>query len=150
MKNLTKNQEKTAKNTQNLLKIKQKQEAVERMKILDIFPQTIKEFEKEGIINKSEHGGMLYWLDENEQKFVKEFEEKYDALVYHVIHNYTNFGELYSLLYVSKYEDEWDWDRDDIKHNTACVYVKNIEDDICSEFGSIGIKSQFGGLARIW
>lgn len=130
------------------LKLEQKQEAIDRMKMLDIYSPTIREFEEENIINKSEHGGILYWLDENEKEFVKEFEEKYNAVVYHVIHNYTDIGELYSLLYVSSHKDEWDWDKDDLKHHIACAYVKNVDDDICSEFGSIGIKSQVGGLVR--
>jgi len=130
------------------LKLEQKQEALNRMRMLDIYSPAIKEFEKENIINKSEHGGMLYWLDENEQEFVKEFEEKYNAIVYHIIHNYTEFGELYSLLFVSQHKEEWDWDNEDIKNNIAMVYVKNIDEDAFSEFGSIGIKSQFGGLVR--
>ena len=130
------------------LKLEQKQEALNRMRMLDIYSPAIKEFEKENIINKSEHGGLLYWLDENEQEFVKEFEEKYNAIVYHIIHNYTEFGELYSLLFVSQHKEEWDWDNEDIKNNIAMVYVKNIDEDAFSEFGSIGIKSQFGGLVR--
>ena len=130
------------------LKFEQKQEALNRMRMLDIYSPAIKEFEKENIINKSEHGGILYWLDENEQNIVKEFEEKYNAVVYHIIHNYTEFGELYSLLYVSEHKEEWDYDNDDLKHNIALVYVKNIDEDSFSEFGSIGIKSQFGGLVR--
>ena len=99
------------------LKIKQKQEAIERMKMLKIYSQAIKEFEKENVINVSEHGGILFWLDDEQQEMVKRFEEKYNAVVYHVIHNYTEFGELYSLLYVSQHETEWDYDKDDIKHN---------------------------------
>lgn len=130
------------------LKIEQKQEAIARMKKLDIYAPAITEFEKENLVNKSEHGGILYWLDENEQEMVKEFEEKYGAMVYHIIHNYTNFGELYSLLYVSKDKDEWDYDNDDLNHNICLAYVKNLDEDAFSEFGSIGIKSQFGGLVR--
>lgn len=130
------------------LKIEQKQEAIARMKKLDIYAPAITEFEKENLVNKSEHGGILYWLDENEQEMVKEFEEEYGAMVYHIIHNYTNFGELYSLLYVSKDKDEWDYDNDDLNHNICLAYVKNLNEDAFSEFGSIGIKSQFGGLVR--
>lgn len=130
------------------LKIEQKQEAIARMKKLDIYAPAITEFEKENLVNKSEHGGILYWLDENEQEMVKEFEEKYGAMVYHIIHNYTNFGELYALLFVSKDKDEWDYDNDDLNHNICLAYVKNLDEDAFSEFGSIGIKSQFGGLVR--
>ena len=130
------------------LREKQKQEAIERMKMLKIYSQAIKEFEKENVINVSEHGGILFWLDDEQQEMVKRFEEKYNAVVYHVIHNYTEFGELYSLLYVSKHEGEWDYDRDDIKHNIALSYVVNINEESFSEFGSIGIRPQFGGVIR--
>lgn len=130
------------------LKIKQKQEAIERMKMLKIYSQAIKEFEKDNVINVSEHGGILFWLDDEQQEMVKRFEEKYNAVVYHVIHNYTVFGELYSLLYVSQHENEWDYDKDDIKHNIALCYVVNKDEKNFSEFGSIGIRPQFGGVIR--
>lgn len=130
------------------LKIKQKQEALSRMRMLDIYYPAIKEFEKENVINVSEHGGILFWLNDEQQEMVKRFEEKYNAIVYHVIHNYTEFGELYSLLYVSQHEEEWDYDRDDIKHNIALSYIVNINEESFSEFGSIGIRPQFGGVIR--
>ncbi len=127
---------------------KQKLEAIDRMKMLDIYTQAIREFEKENVINVSENGGILFWLNEEQQQIVKEFEEKYNAVVYHLIHNYTEFGEIYTILYVSEHEEEWDYDRDDIKNHMAMAYVKNIDDEWCSEFGSVGIRSQFGGLVR--
>ena len=130
------------------LKVKQKQEAIERMKMLKIYSQAIKEFEKENVINVSEHGGILFGLDDEHQEMVKRFEEKYNAVVYHVIHNYTEFGELYSLLYASQHENEWDYDKDDIKHNIALCYVVNKDEENFSEFGSIGIKPQYGGVIR--
>lgn len=130
------------------LRIRQKQEAIERMKMLKIYSQAIKEFEKENVINVSEHGGILFWLDDEQQEMVKRFEEKYNAIVYHVIHNYTEFGELYSLLYVSQHENEWDYDKDDIKHNIVLCYVVNKDEENFSEFGSIGIRPQYGGVIR--
>ena len=129
-------------------KNQQKQEALKRMKLLKLYPNIIKEFEKDGIVNLSENGGILYWLDSTQKAIVDHFETENNALVYHVIHNYTEFGELYSLLYVSQYEEEWKDDRYDLKDGYALAYVKNMDDDTCSEFGSIGIKEQFGGLVR--
>jgi hypothetical protein len=58
-------------------------------------------------------------------------------------------GEMLSLLYVSKDREEWESDRDDLQYGYAYAYVINLDDDWCSEFGTIGIKPQFGGLARI-
>lgn len=131
------------------LKEKQKQEAIKRMRMLNLHTNTINEFEKDDVINLSENGGILYWLDETQRKIVEKFEEKHKAVVYHVIRSFTEFGELLSLLYVSNDSSEWGWDNEDIKFGTILAYVKNLDDDFCSEFGSIGIKSQFGGLMRV-
>lgn len=124
------------------------QEAIKRMKLLKLHENPIKDFEKDGTINKSEHGGILYWLDDKENELVKAFEEKHNSVVYHVIHTYTDLGEMLALLYVSDSEEEWEYDIDDLKAGYPFAYVMNLDDDDCSEFGSIGVKPQFGGLVR--
>lgn len=53
-------------------KNQQKQEALKRMKLLKLYPNIIKEFEKDGIVNLSENGGILYWLDST-QKAIRIF-----------------------------------------------------------------------------
>ena len=127
---------------------KQKAEAIKRMKKLRIIKDAIKQFEEEDIVMISENG-FLYWLDDEQKKVVKEFEDEYDALVYIVIHSRTSFGELYSMMYVSKYEEEWSMDNDDLKEGYAVAYVKNLDDDWCSEIGSIVVQNRFGGLVRV-
>ncbi len=124
-----------------------KVEALKRMAFLQLHPNTLKEF-KQNVVNYSESYGILYWLDEKWTTLVKDFEIKHKALVYHVIHNYTEFGELLTLLYVGDDQDEWENDWEDLKLGYACAYVVNLDDDWCSEFGSVGIKPQFGGLVR--
>ena len=125
----------------------QKEEAISRLKMLKVMPQIIKEFENENTVYSSE-SGYLYFLSDEQEKIVKEFEEQHDAVVYHVIRSFTCFGELLALLYVSKHQDEWGYDREDLKEGEAIAYVKNLDDDICSEFGSIGVEERFGGLVR--
>ena len=127
---------------------KKKQEAIERMKSLNLYPNIIKEFEKENIVNMSENGGFLYWLTDEQKEIVSDFEAEYDTLVYHVIHNFTEFGELLTFFYVSDDEEEWEYDRADLKDGYACAYVKNLTDDMCSEFGSVCFRQQYGGLVR--
>lgn len=129
-------------------KTKQKTEALARMKLLKLYSNIIKEFEKEDILNLSENGGFLYWLTDEQKSYVEEFEKKYNALVYHVIHDYTAFGELLTFLYVSDYEDEWETDREELSDGYAFAYIKNLDDDCCSEFGGICFKTQYGGLVR--
>ncbi len=126
---------------------RKKQEALDRMKMLNLYPNIIKEFQQDNTVNMSECG-FLYWLDEEQTKMVSEFETEHNALVYHVIHNYTEFGELLTFFYVSDQEEEWEYDRADLKDGYACAYVKNLDEDAFSEFGSVAFKEQFGGLVR--
>lgn len=132
------------------LREKQKQEAIKRMRKLGIMEQPIKEFEEEGKLNLSEGPGLLYWLDDDEQKMVKEFEEGENGLVYHVIKQKTNIGLLYSLMYVSEYDEEWEMDNEDLGEGQALAYVVNKTMPDCSEYGTIGIQSINGGLKRVW
>ena len=59
------------------------------------------------------------------------------------------FGECYTMFYVSDSPEEWDSDKAELKEGYQLVYVKNVTDDFCSEFGSIAFKQNIGGLIRI-
>lgn len=128
------------------VKVAQKVEALLRMKHFHMHEKTIKEFEK-GIVNCSVCG-ILYWLSDEQKELVAEWEERTGNLVYHVIHNDTEFGELLAFLYVSKEVEEWEYDAEDLKNNIQLAYVKNLTDDTCSEYGSIGVTPVFGGIVR--
>lgn len=132
------------------LRTKQKAQAVERMKKLGIMEQPVKEFEDEGKLNLSENGGLLYYLNEDEQKMVDDFEKENNGLVYHVIKSRTTIGLMYALLYVSEYLEEWKMDMEDLGEGQALAYVVNMDMPDCSEFGTIGIKPSVGGLIRTW
>ena len=127
-----------------------KAEAINRMKTLDLFKPYIMAFEKRGKIYLSEPTGGVYEFDADVELVakVKEFEEENNALVYHVIHSITIFGELYNFLYVSDYKEEWEMDNEDLAEGYAMSYVWNKTDEWCSEFGSIGVKGKFGGIVR--
>lgn len=132
---------------------KKKAEAIRRMELLGIFPETIKQFEKYGIVSFSQQPfGAYYWVSDDDKKLIKNFEEKYNALVYTVVRTYfRELGKLDSYFYVSDEETEWAYDRELFKNNEAFVYVQNHDDPWCSEFGSIGIKlSIAAGLLRTW
>ena len=134
----------------NVSRIEKKREAIKRMEVLDIYSETIRQFEKEGYISYSEPPmGANYWVDEEQRKIIRDFEEEHDALVYFAIRSYTNFGTLDSFLYVSDHEDEWKMDNNDIKHGYVYAYVYNHDIPEYSEIGLIGVKPRFGGLIRI-
>lgn len=129
-----------------------KAEAIARMKLWGIFPGIRKQFEKEDLVSESAPPlGACYWLEGEQLARVREFEEKNNALVYHVIHSFTSLGEMESYLYISDYPEEWERDRADIKDGQQLAYVYNRDMPDCSEFGSIGVAlTPAAGLRRTW
>lgn len=126
-----------------------REEALKRLELLGVMKNVVRDFKKD-VLNQSEQIGYLYWLDDKQKKIVEEFEKEHDALVYHVIHQYTNIGELLNFLYVSDCKEEWQMDIEDIRNGQALVYVENLTMPDCSEFGTIGIKPSIGGVVRMW
>ena len=134
----------------NVPKETKKAEALKRMKALDLYDPYIKAFERRDEIFMSETTGGVYEFSENTALVnkVKEFEAEHNTLVYHVIRTLTEFGELYTFLYVSDYEEEWELDNADIKAGYALAYVWNTDSDWCSEFGEVGVRGFGGGIVR--
>lgn len=131
-------------------RILMKQEALKRMKVLQLRPDVISKFERRDAIRESFLGTISCPLYDVVKR-IKEFEEESGGLVYHVIENYyEDIGHLLSFLFVSKYDEEWEQDMDDLNYMTPLVYVANVTDENCSEYGSIKIKSYDGGLIRVY
>lgn len=126
-----------------------KAEALKRMDILNLHPNVIKEFKEQGVLNYSYSVlGFLYWLTEETQARVNAFEKETGYLVYHVIEDETSIGRLITFLYVSTDSDEWEQDKQDLREGFALTFVVNANDELCSEFGSVGLKSVNGGVVR--
>ena len=117
------------------------------MKLLHLHPNVIREFEKEQRLNKSESPlGLLYWLTDDEIKLVKKFEQEHqDLSVYHILKSFTrDYGIVYDLLYISKDEEKWETDRENIKDDL--VMSRTLTAD--AESGLIKIKCINGGIVR--
>ena len=129
-----------------------KAEAIQRMKTLGIFPQTIRQFEQEGLVSISEPPfGAFYWAEDEDLERIKEFEAEHNALVYLVVRSYTNIGKMDSYLFVSDYEEDWPYDRQGLKTGRVCAYVYNFDVPEFSEMGYIGVEPTIGaGLHRTW
>lgn len=130
-----------------------KKEAVNRMKIMNIFPETIRQFRIDGKVSISEPPyGAFYWIDEKEElEMIEQFEKTNNALVYLIIRSYTTYGVMDSCFYVSDHAEEWESDRNDLTENTAIAYVINKTMPDCSECGYIGFKPTIAaGLVRVW
>lgn len=136
----------------NISREEKKTEAIKRMKAFGIFPQTIKQFEREGYISISEPPfGAFYWAEGEDLKRIRELEERNNVLVYLVVRSYMSLGKMDSYLYVSDCPEEWEQDRQDIRDGQQLVYVFNHDMPDCSEFGSVGLASTFAaGLRRTW
>ena len=126
-----------------------KEEAIKRMKAMNIYSEAIKQFKNADIVMVSEPPlGGLFWLNDEEKEMVSKFEQENNALVYLVVRSFTNLGTMDNIFYVSDYQDEWEMDNADLNENYACVYVINHDMPDCSEFGSIAWKSIGGGALR--
>lgn len=127
-----------------------KKEAIRRMEALDIYVETINQFETEDLVSYSEAPlGANFWLNKEQREIVKKFEEEYNTLVYFIVRTETEFGTMDSFLYVSDHEDEWEMDNEDLEYGYVVAYVYSYDAPDFSEFGSIQVKPRFGGLVRI-
>lgn len=128
-----------------------KKEAIRRMKRLKILPEYIENFKNYDVVYWFERYIGYFIIHQNEplMDYIKDFEDKRNALVYAVIYNEFEFGKCYTFLYVSDYEDEWETELSVYDNKYYCFgYVWNTNHPECSEYGGVGIKSAIGGLER--
>lgn len=128
-----------------------KEKAIEILKQLDIYKPYIDGFREEDKVCFFENFGG-FWIDQEPEAYKKmqEIEQKHDCKVYAVTHEFTEFGECWSYLIVTAYPEEWD----DLVYKNgnmfcAFAYVWNKDDEWCSEFGNVGVRSFGGGLKRV-
>ncbi len=129
-----------------------KQEAISRMKYLQLMPEAIEQF-KHGAVLTSEYCGILWETNSRIKKEIEIFEKNYNVLVYHVIKGTYCMDDnekmvMDSFLYVSDHEEEWQYDREDMKTGCMMAYVYNETIPDYSEIGTIGIYPINGGLSR--
>lgn len=127
-----------------------KAEAVKRMKALGIFSETVKQFKKEDLVSISEPPyGACFWVEGEELEEMRAWEKEHNAVVYHIVRAYTEIGKMDSYLFVSDYEEEWEYDRNDIGSGIVMSYTINRDYPEFSEFGSIGVRKTIAaGLER--
>ena len=96
----------------------------------------------------SESAGILYFLNDGAKAAIEKMKEySADALPYHLIHSFTEFGELYAVLFVSSNRDDWPSDGPD-REGYVFSYVYNATDPSFSEYGDIVIQGANGGIVR--
>lgn len=133
------------------LKDRQKEEASTRLKLLDVPVRIRRDFERFGRIWLcSSPLGSYSDLSDALKEEIEKFEKKYDATVFMVVRAFSRAGLLDSLLYVGKYEEEWEEEKLDINDGYIMTYTINWDHDFCSEFGSIAYhRLNDGGIVRL-
>lgn len=129
-----------------------KEEAKKRMEMLGMNPKFIREFMANGLVGIANVPDEFHVPVEADLDRIREFENDHNALVYAVIRGCGGSDvDVDSYLFVSKYDEEWEAEAEDLQNNECCAYVYNRTIPEFSEIGYIGIeKMPNGGLARAW
>lgn len=122
-------------------------EAIHRMQSLKLLNQVINDFKKGKRLWKSQYHGVLYWLDEDDDKVSAEAlkELPSDVLPYHIIKNEGDITNV-AVLTVTRNKADWKYERPDVDGILSC-FVYN--PDFGYDYGSIKVLEAYGGLARI-
>lgn len=138
-------------------KEQQKKNAVRYLGTIGCYKPYLKAYKDKGIVTMYE-GFSGYYLDpadgSDETELIEkihEIEEAYGGTIYAVIHNIAGFGELYTMLWSGKYEEDEAYSVEDYGDGSYGVFawVWNKTNEDCSEFGTVQIKPALGGLLRI-
>lgn len=138
-----------------MTKKEKKAEALDRMKMLELYEPVIQDYKRTGRVYYSERTrigeetvGILYWLN-NEPEWmqkVEELEKSSKCLVYHCIHTLTEYGELLTCLCVSNDIEDWEYENWDLYYGSPSAYTFNLTVPYHSEWGAVPIISAGGGL----
>lgn len=126
-----------------------KDEAIRRLKKLGVADSVVNAFEKHGALYVSEFGGILYYQNANSMTAVSQVRNSPSGLLpYTVICNHTTYGDIYTVLYVSRDKSNWQSERPN-RSGYCLAYGYNVSDPEFSEYGVVQIQSANGGLVRV-
>ena len=139
---------------EKLTEAERKELAVKYLEKIKCYKPYLKAYRDKGIVTMYESFGGYYVDEKSEPELfakIKEAESTLGGTVYAVIHNLFEFGECYTMLWVSQYKEDQEYAveewGDDQYGVFAWVWNKTYEP--FSEFGTVGIKPALGGLLRI-
>lgn len=135
----------------------QKEVAIQCLEKLGIYKPYINKFKSSKSIPTFFENFAGFYADQEPELMskIKEIEDEYGCWVYALTHEYTNFGECWSMLCVPRDNEGVDDVIDKCnslptsKDFYAFSYVWNKSDDYLSEFGDIVVRAACGGLKRI-
>lgn len=123
-----------------------KENGLYMLRFLRVHINAIYDYKNKDRLNRSENGGILFWLSEEEKELVDNFErENTNCKVYLLIKTSTiDFGIVYDLLYVTDEEDFLKQAKIDLKDNLVLSHTISP----FPESGLISVKSVNGGIIR--
>lgn len=125
-----------------------KLEAVGRMKTLGIPEYVIKRFEMKDWLHMSDNTTIEEDIPEEILNKIKEYQDEFKNLVYHVVHTHLFGQETYECLAVSPYKEDWSYEFPDKKGWTMSHSI-NITHPENTESGSIQLENKNHVLVRI-
>lgn len=125
-------------------------EAARRLKMIPgLHPNIYREFLEDGTLYMSERQGILYYLEDNEKEYVAQAESKYGFVVFHVLHTVSDYGDIYTMLYVQNDRSTWREERRDwLERGKTWCYGYNATYPHCSDNGAVCVKQVNGGLVE--
>lgn len=122
-----------------------KNEAIKRMKILQLKDEIIKEFKDTDTLYISNLGEALEIADDEQIQFVKDIEQTKNILVYHLIHRTTQYQDTTYYLFVDNNKKEWIAEKKDLENQfkLALCYTK------VKSFNEIGMWIKDGKVTDI-
>ncbi len=138
--------------------IEQKEIAIQCLEKLGIYKPYINKFKSSKSIPTFFENYAGFYADQEPELMnkIKEVEDEYSCWVYALTHEFTNFGECWSMLCIPQDNDGADdlvfeYNPDSLTNDFyAFSYVWNKSDEDLSEFGDIVVRSAYGGLKRIY
>lgn len=137
-------------------------EAVKRLEMLGCNPNDVfatvykKQVDFKIVVDHQMRTVKMDSLTEEELEMVKEAERKYDFICYYLIKDEAMWPDgctftRYTLLYVGKYVNDYEFDREEcIKRcGTVPVYVINMEEPDCSEITEMKYMNVGGNIINI-
>lgn len=130
------------------LREKQEKHAIDLMHALNMDESFVQALIN-GVVYQVVNGSKPTPLTPEIKEIVHKVEDDKGCLVYGVLINQTNVGNLLSMLCVSHYEDDWEGEERDARHGYCFAWVDNITVPVFSEYGTIGVANHFGFVRRI-
>lgn len=132
----------------NPMREKQKAEAVKRLELMGVREDVRRKFEEDGTVmfcNNEQYRP----VDEEMAEEIRKFEREHDATVFLAVRMFTPIADLDALLFVGKYEEEWESQQNDLKDGYALSYTINRDYPDCSEMGDIVFRvTRNGAIVR--